>query len=204
MFDWRMGGSRRDRSGLVNQTCGSGVYRGVTVTNGEIPAVVVVDFESFYVQTGRRMLSLAYSLTGNWSDAEDLVQQAFIAAHRRWQTVGGYDDPAAWVCRVITNSAFSRWRRLGREVNLRKRLTTRTTQASVDTEPLDETLWEAVRRLPRQQSVVVALFYVDDLSVEAIATLLGCATGTVKTQLFRARRRLGERLGAPIVEERDV
>ena len=41
------------------------------VTNGDLPAVVTVDFESFYAQTGRRMLSLAYSLTGSWVDAED-------------------------------------------------------------------------------------------------------------------------------------
>lgn len=46
------------------------------VTGGEIPAIISVDFESFYVQTGRRMLSVAYSLTGSWSDAEDLVQEA--------------------------------------------------------------------------------------------------------------------------------
>lgn len=58
------------------------------VTNGDLPAVVTVDFESFYAQTGRRMLSLAYSLTGSWVDAEDLVQEAYAAAHRRWSVVG--------------------------------------------------------------------------------------------------------------------
>ncbi|MEY2580328.1 MAG: polymerase sigma-70 factor, subfamily [Ilumatobacteraceae bacterium] len=174
------------------------------VSDGDVPAVVAVDFESFYVQTGRRMLSLAYSLTGSWGDAEDLVQDAYAAAHRQWHVVGSYDDPAGWVRRVIANRAVSRWRRLGREINVRERLQARSRHASSDAEPVDAAFWEAVRSLPRQQAAVVALFYVEDLSVDAIAGSLGCAAGTVKTQLFRARRTLGERLGNQIEQERDV
>jgi RNA polymerase sigma-70 factor (ECF subfamily) len=164
------------------------------VSNDEASAVVSVDFESFYVQTGRRMLSLAYSLTGSWGDAEDLVQEAFVAAHRRWAVVGGFEDPAAWVRRVIANRAVSRWRRLGREVNVRQRLAARGRPAANDAEPLDEAFWAAVRALPRQQALAVALYYVEDLSVDAIAAMLGCAAGTVKTQLFRARHTLADRL----------
>ena len=174
------------------------------VTNGEIPALIIVDFETFYVQTGRRMLSLASSLTGSWGDAEDLVQEAYVAAHRRWRVVGGYDDPAAWVRRVIANRAISRWRRLGREINVRERLAARSRQASSEVEGVDVAFWDAVRALPRQQAAAVALYYVEDLSVDAIAGLLGCSAGTVKTQLFRARRALGERLGKQIEEARDV
>lgn len=171
------------------------------VTNGEISAVTTIDFDVFYAQTGRRMLSLAYSLTGSWGDAEDLVQEAFAAAHRRWSVVGTYDDPAAWVRRVITNRAVSRWRRLGREVNVRQRLAARALEASRDNEPADSAFWDAVRGLSPQQRKVVVLHYVEDMSVDAIAALLGCATGTVKTQLFRARLTLAKRLGAQLAEE---
>jgi RNA polymerase sigma-70 factor (ECF subfamily) len=171
------------------------------LTNDDIPSVVTVDFELFYAQTGRRMLSLAHSLTGSWSDAEDLVQEAYAAAHRKWSVVGGYDDPAAWVRRVVTNRAISRWRRLGREVNLRQRLAARVDPTTREAEPVDERFWEAVRALPRQQMAVVVLHYVEDQSVNAIAALLGCAAGTVKTQLFRARRTLADRLDAQIEEE---
>lgn len=174
------------------------------VGNSDFPVVVAVDFEAFYLQTGRRMHSLAYSLTGSWGDAEDLVQEAYAAAHRRWHVVGGYDDPAAWVRRVIANRAVSRWRRLGREINVRERLAARSRPASTDAEPVDAAFWQAVRALPRQQAASVALYYVEDLSVDAIAGLLGCTAGTVKTQLFRARRTLGERLGNQIEQERDV
>ena len=174
------------------------------VSNGEIPSGSARDFESFYVQTSRRMLPLAFSLTGSWGDAEDLVQEAYIAAHRHWNEVGAYDDPTAWVRRVITNRSLSRWRRLARDFNVRQRLAARTREESLDDEPVDEEFWQAVRGLPRQQTAVVALYYLEDLSVDAIAALIGCTVGTVKTQLFRARHTLADRLGAPVKEERDV
>lgn len=174
------------------------------MTNDESPAVVTIDFESFYAQTGRPMLSLAYSLTGSWGDAEDLVQEAYAAAHRRWSVVGGYDDPAAWVRRCVTNRAISRWRRIGREVNVRQRLAARVDPTTREAEPMDERFWEAVRALPRQQMAVVVLHYVEDQSVDAIAAILGCAAGTVKTQLFRARRTLADRLGSQIEKEHDA
>jgi RNA polymerase sigma-70 factor (ECF subfamily) len=174
------------------------------VSNDGASAVATANFELFYVQTGRRMLALAYSLTGSWGDAEDLVQEAYVAAHRRWAVVGGFDDPAAWVRRVITNRAVSRWRRLGRELSVRQRLEARARTSAGDAEPLDGAFWAAVRALPRQQALVVALYYVEDLSVDAISELLGCAAGTVKTQLFRARHTLADRLGAQIGEGQDV
>lgn len=174
------------------------------LTDGEVPAVITVDFESFYVQTGRRMLSLAYSLTGSWGDAEDLVQEAYAAAHRKWGVVGGYEDPAAWVRRAITNRAVSRWRRLSNELNVRHRLAARADPTSREVEPVNEAFWQAVRALPRRQMVVVVLHYVEDQSVDSIAALLGCSAGTVKTQLFRARRTLADRLGAQIEGEHDA
>src|SRR5260221_1027330 len=105
------------------------------LTNGDNLVVISVDFESFYLQTGRRMLSVAYALTGSWADAEDLVQEAYTAAHRKWNVVGGYDDPSAWVRRVIANAAISRWRRLGREVNVRQRLSAHIDEGSRESEP---------------------------------------------------------------------
>lgn len=166
--------------------------------------VVSVDFESFYVQTGRKMLSLAYSFTGDWGDAEDLVQEAYAAAHQRWNVVGAYDDPAGWVRRVLTNGAISRWRRVRRELNVRERLEGRAQAAVREADSPDDRFWAAVRALPRRQRAVTVLHYVEDQSVDEIAETLGCSAGTVKTHLFRARRTLADRLGAPAEGSGDV
>jgi DNA-directed RNA polymerase specialized sigma24 family protein len=60
-------------------------------------------FDEFYVREFPGVVGLAYALSGNPSSAEDLAQEAFLVAYRRWSTVGEYDDPGAWVRRVVAN-----------------------------------------------------------------------------------------------------
>jgi RNA polymerase sigma factor (sigma-70 family) len=154
------------------------------------PLVDLAGFDRFYLDTARRTLALAQSLTHSWADAEDLVQDAYADAHRRWAIVGALDDPSAWVRRAVVNRSASRWRRLGREIRALTRTAARSTERQEATEPYDEPFWKCVAALPRQQARVVALFYVDDQSVEQIAALLDCSIGTVKTHLSRARASL--------------
>lgn len=151
-------------------------------------------FDEFYATAARRTLALAYALTGDWGAAEDLVQDAFDAAHRRWAQVAGYDDPSAWVRRLVLNRSASRWRRLRREAAAVVRIGARTNETIPADDPIDPEFWAAVRALPAQQARAVALFYIDDLSVDQIATHLGCSAGSVKTHLSRARAALAARL----------
>lgn len=58
----------------------------------------------------------------------------------------------------------------------------------------DGALWAAVRQLSDKQRTAIALYYVDDLPLDEIASVLGCSAGTVKTHLQRGRRRLAELL----------
>ena len=168
----------------------------MTIDDGTVRIVAATPaFDGFYAATARRTVALAYALTGNWGDAEDLVQDAFGTAHRRWGEVSAYDDPSAWVRRLVLNRSVSRWRRLQREAAAVVRLGARLEETIVAHDPVDHEFWAAVRRLPAQQARAVALFYVDDMSVEQIGVQLGCSVGSVKTHLSRARATLSTRLG---------
>jgi RNA polymerase sigma factor (sigma-70 family) len=57
-------------------------------------------------------------------------------------------------------------------------------------------LWAAVRKLPERQRISVVLRYVEDMTEREIADTLACSVGTVKSQLFKARRKLERMLGA--------
>jgi RNA polymerase sigma factor (sigma-70 family) len=157
-----------------------------------------VTFDELYRREFRALVALAYGLCGSRSAAEELVQEAFLAAHRRWERIGAYDDPSAWLRRVVVNQSLSAVRRRVAEARAMARLGGR--RVLPDTLPeRDEAVWRAVRALPDRQAQAVALYYVDDQSVAEIAEILRCAEGTVKAHLHKARQSLA-RVLAPGVD----
>jgi Sigma-70 region 2 len=62
-------------------------------------------FESFYLREFRKVVALTYALSGSGLAAEDLAQEAFLAASQRWEVIGRYERPEAWVRRVAANMA---------------------------------------------------------------------------------------------------
>jgi RNA polymerase sigma-70 factor, ECF subfamily len=158
--------------------------------NGDEPSLIDVDFDDFYTRGYRRCTALGYALTGSVVDADDLVQEAFSTAYRRWSEIAAYDDPLAWVRKVMVNNAMSRGRRLRREVLAMARFGNRPQLVAAAIDERDRELWHLVSTLPKQQAAAIALHYVDDLSVASIATVLGCSEGTVKTHLSRGRHAL--------------
>jgi hypothetical protein len=73
------------------------------------------DFEAFFARELGSLEAIAYGLTGRRGLAEELAQEAMLAVYRRWDTVAGYDDPAAFARRVVANKAVSAFRRLAAE-----------------------------------------------------------------------------------------
>jgi len=67
------------------------------------------------VSTGR-WPALAYALSGSRLGADDLAQEAFLAAYRDWQSIGRYNNPGAWVRRVVDNRSVSMFRRRSAEL----------------------------------------------------------------------------------------
>src|SRR5688572_26940986 len=137
------------------------------------------DFEHFYLREYRGVVELAYALSGNRAGAEDISQEAFLRAHRDWHRVGRYQHPGAWVRRVAVNLATSAVRRRLIEARALARVWTRE-PVLVELPPSGADFWRAVRSLPRRQAQVIALHYLEDLSVVEVARVLGCTEGTVK------------------------
>lgn len=142
------------------------------------------------------MVAIARALVAERTQAEDLVQESFISAHRHWDRVGSYDQPRLWVRRVLINRATSLRRRLGSEWRAMTRLRAEALRAGSDLSLPTLEVWEGVRRLPARQQQVVVLHYVSDLSVAEIGEILGCSPGTVKAHLHRARQQLKTTLSA--------
>jgi RNA polymerase sigma factor (sigma-70 family) len=99
------------------------------------------------------------------------------------------DNPAAYARTAVVNLARSNHRRL----RLERAHAARSTAAPVLPPELDET-WRLIRRLPRDQRVVIVLRFYEDLSLAQIAAELDRPLGSVKSILYRALKRLKEQM----------
>jgi RNA polymerase sigma factor (sigma-70 family) len=156
-------------------------------------------FEVFYQRELPGLVALAGALSGSaWAD--DLAQEAMLAAYRKWDVVARLDVPVAWVRRVCANRSVSMLRSRAVEARGLLRLSARQSHSEPVTEEY-AAFWAQVRRLPRRQAQVIALHYLYDLGVAEIATTLGCAEGTVKVHLFRGRAALARRMDRSCEEQ---
>jgi RNA polymerase sigma-70 factor (ECF subfamily) len=153
-------------------------------------------FSAFYAAEHRQVVGLAYVLSGSSRMAEDLAQEAFLAAFREWDRVGLMDRPGAWVRRVVANRAVSWLRRSRTEMKALLRLGgSHAVDIVVDLPESATHVLEAVRRLPSRQAQAIALHYWDGLEAGEIAEVLGISPVSVHTHLQRARKTLAGRLG---------
>lgn len=158
------------------------------------PNVFREDFEAFYAREFRSVVGLAYVLSGSRSGAEDLAQESFVSALRNWSRISGYDNPGAWVRRVVVNRSVSRFRRKKAEAKAMLRVSS-VDYSVPEPDRASSDVWEAVRTLPTRQAQVVALRFYDGQGIAQIARILNCSENTVKTHLQRGKQSLANALG---------
>ncbi len=152
-------------------------------------------FEEFAAGALPGLLRFGHVLAGSPQEAEDLVQEALAKSLRRWQKVRA-DDPVAYVRKVMVNTHLTRWRRWGGRVRLGD-----VPEAAADDAWLARSQeWDALRRalgqLPPRQRAVLVLRYLEDVPDPAIAAMLGCRPGTVRSQAARGLAALRPLLAA--------
>jgi RNA polymerase sigma factor (sigma-70 family) len=165
---------------------------GVDILSAGRPlAEAVPPFEAFYLGEIAGLVALAAGLCGR-AQAEDVAQEAMLAAYRRWRHVSDLEHPEAWVRRTCGNLAVSQYRRKLVELRASTRLASRPQPPAL--EPADDAFWAAVRRLPKRQAQAAALRYLYGLEVADIARTLEITEGSVSQHLSRARARLVQEL----------
>ncbi|QSR27853.1 E family RNA polymerase sigma-70 factor [Nocardioides aromaticivorans] len=145
-------------------------------------------FDSWVAARGPALLRLAYVLTGNAADAEDVVQDALSRALPRWERIVQADDVDAYVKRMVVNAHTSWWRRFRRRESPSSSVQPGGTVAGPGDGPAHDErqrLWAACRALPEAQRTAVVLRYYEQLEYDEIAALTGVAEGTVRSRVSR-------------------
>jgi RNA polymerase sigma-70 factor (ECF subfamily) len=153
----------------------------------------VDDFESFFTENYGsvvRALTLAF---GSRDRAEDLSQEAFAQAFRRWKRVREMNEPVGWVYTVAVNRGSRNLRHDRRPVDVSVAVRTSDLPATIANTMVLET---ALARLAPRQRTAVVLRYFADLPVKDIADAMGCSMGTVKATIHSALKKLQVTLDA--------
>ncbi len=147
-------------------------------------------FDAFFADSWSRLQSQAYVLTGSKESAQDLTQEAFLRAWRRWDKVAVYERPEAWTRKVLHNLCIQSWRRAR----------TKDRPAEVDIPVSGEIpsdhyeLAQAMRSLPGTHARALLLHDGLGMSVKETADELGVPEGTMKSWLSRSRKVVADRL----------
>jgi RNA polymerase sigma-70 factor (ECF subfamily) len=153
-----------------------------------------------------RAFTLAVRLTGDKGEAEELVQDAFLRAFKSLDQFRGDAKFGTWFHRIVYNLCMTRvTRRRGKTERLdpqdEKALDDSfvdkdelSIQEQLEGEELQRMIDEEINGLPAKFKSVITLFYVQEMSYEEIVSVLCTPIGTVKTNLFRARNLLRERV----------
>lgn len=156
-------------------------------------------FSTFVDAHSRSLLRAAWLLTGDWANAEDLVQSALAKAWPRWDRAMSRGTPEAYV-RALMTSIYLGWRR--------RRWTGETPHHEVperatpdDFGALDDrqSVLDALAVLSPQQRAAIVLRYFADLSEAETAATMRCSTGAVKSHTSRALARLRDVPGLGLI-----
>ncbi|MCL5283677.1 MAG: sigma-70 family RNA polymerase sigma factor [Armatimonadetes bacterium] len=171
------------------------------------------EFESLIANTKRKAYNMAYRMTGNRDDAEDLLQEAYLRAYRSFQTYHRDMPFESWFYRILSNLFIDGLRRRPRQkvVSLDQPVSetneedgvaldipdpTPNPEESFLTTHMAEPLENALASLPEDFRLAVLFCDVDQMSYEEIANAMGTSIGTVRSRIHRGRQMLRRLLTA--------
>jgi RNA polymerase sigma-70 factor (ECF subfamily) len=146
----------------------------------------------------------------NTTEAEDVLQEAFVLAWTRLASFQGKSSFYTWLYRIAFNTAISRRRRQRHHVSVERDLMGAATdiggsiagpEAGLEAEERAGELMAAMGRLNEEHRAILVLREMDELSYEDISEILDLPVGTVRSRLHRARSQLREQLAGYFQKE---
>jgi RNA polymerase sigma-70 factor (ECF subfamily) len=148
----------------------------------------LLTFESFFDREARTLFRRLYAMTGDAGEAEEIMQDAFLALWERWDRVGAMDDPTGYLYRTSMNVFRKRWRRAALVV--RRRLARAPEPVPFADLDAQQDAVAALRKLSPRQRAAVVLLDVLDYPSDYAGKALGVTAGTVRGIASRAREQM--------------
>jgi RNA polymerase sigma-70 factor (sigma-E family) len=147
-------------------------------------------FRDYVTSRSRSLLRMAFLLTRNRADAEDLLQAALVKTYQAWDRIEDRNALDGYVRRAMVNTHISMWRRRRIEEYPTDDIPDRPVTDHAGDSELSDALERALDRLPSRMRAAVVLRYFEDMSEAEVAQALGIRQGTVKSTVSRAVAKL--------------
>ena len=149
----------------------------------------------------RGLYRLAYRLTGNHHDAEDLSQEVFIKVHAALPSFRGDSEITTWIHRIAVNTYLNKRRkkalsfmRLKSDFDLKMSATDEPVDRDAENSAIRKQVERAKGRLSPKERVALTLRFDNDYSIAEVAKTMKVAEGTVKSLLYRAVQKMRKHL----------
>ncbi len=148
-----------------------------------------------------RVYSIALHFSGNEATAHDIAQQVFLKLMTNIQQFHFQAEFTTWLYRMVANTCFDEQRRgrkfipFGEATEVQTMRTKENIEANYSRTELSDTVRMAIATLKPKLRLPILLKYIEGLSYEEIAQVLGCAPGTVASRLNRGHKALAQKLG---------
>ncbi len=148
-----------------------------------------------------RVYAIALHYSGNDAMAQDIAQQVFLKLMTNIKQFNFQSEFTTWLYRMVANTCFDeqrRWRKLipfGDVTEVRAMRTTENIEANYTRLEISENVGLAISSLKPKLRMPILLKYIEGMSYEEIALVLGCSAGTVASRLNRGHKALAQKLG---------
>ncbi len=154
-------------------------------------------FKELVFRYQSKVMAVAWKVTNNQKDAEDVAQEVFLQAFRSINQFRGDSSFSTWLLKIAMNKSLD-WKRKQKEVlqpfdDVFAGVGNCTEQLIIE-KSNRETIHSAVAYLPEKYKIVITLYYFEERSYKEIGETLGIAAKTVESRLYRARHLLKEHL----------
>ncbi|MFZ9790544.1 MAG: sigma-70 family RNA polymerase sigma factor [Candidatus Nanopelagicales bacterium] len=157
--------------------------------NGEKDAL-----SEIFLRHKSKMKSVAYRITKNDQDAEDVVQNSMISIMKNAHKFRGESAVTTWIYKIVSNAAIDKLRALKSVQSLENINELIVNNQEINNKDFSLDLMNALNSLPINQREVVFLIDFEGFSIKDAAKKLKCAPGTIKSRCHRAHEKLAKQL----------
>ena len=168
-------------------------------------------FKEFVDQYQQTVFLCCRTLGLREHEAEDVASETFLTVYEKLDTYNGKSKLSTWLWSIAYYKGVNYLRKNRRRKELLSGLSAQIpdarieqVSAALESKEQADAVWQAVGRLPRLWALAIVLFYRQEKSIKEIAKIMNKRQNTVKTYLFKGRKKLKERLSNVIAEDINV